>query len=159
MLMICFLWETLEIPDAVQSFDHVGRLLGLVAVKKNILCGVETHPLSRRQDHPHQHERIPARADSHAELTPAETRQLKALPGSLQRLVAQLRFDPSFVVSAPQGEKPPVSTMLRTNADLRELQKDCGFELTFRPVDMVTCGILVVCDAALGNVNKRSQCG
>ena len=119
----------------------------------------KTHPLSRRQDHPHQHERIPARADSHAELTPAETRQLKALPGSLQRLVAQLRFDPSFVVSAPQGEKPPVSTMLRTNADLRELQKDCGFELTFRPVDMVTCGILVVCDAALGNVNKRSQCG
>jgi hypothetical protein len=41
MLMICFLWETLEIPDAVQSFDHVGRLLGFGSREEEhfVWCG------------------------------------------------------------------------------------------------------------------------
>ena len=95
------------------------------------------------------------RNDAHARMTLAETRQLKALPGSFQWLVAQFRFDMSFAASALQGEKPTVPTvLLKSNAALRELQKDCGFELIFWPVDMATCGILLACGAALGNVNR-----
>jgi transposase InsO family protein len=154
-------------PDAVQSFDHVGKLLGFGSREETnfVWCGKrirraedKTIRVSMNEYHQNLKEIYISRSrrnEPHADLTAAENRQLKALLGSFQWLVAQLRFDMSFVVSSLQGEKPTVATMLKANSALREFQKDCGFEMVFKPVNLATCGILVVCDAALGNVNKE----
>ena len=48
-------------------------------------------------------------AEPDSPLQPGELRQLRALLGSFQWLVAQLRFDMGFPVSALQGEKPTVA--------------------------------------------------
>ena len=91
-------------------------------------------------------------------LTPFEHRQLRAVLGSLQWLVAQLRFDLSFCVSSLQGESPPtVGTLLRANQAVREFQKDCNFELVFRGVNPYKGGLMAVADAALGNVDLKGS--
>ena len=48
------------------------------------------------------------RAQTSAELNDSERRQLRAILGSLQWLVAQLRFDLAYHLSVLQGEKPTV---------------------------------------------------
>ena len=98
------------------------------------------------------------RSDVAALLTPFEHRQLRAVLGSLQWLVAQLRFDLSFCVSSLQGESPPtVGTLLRANQAVREFQKDCNFELVFRGVNPYKGGLMAVADAALGNVDLKGS--
>ena len=150
--------------DAVESFDHIGTVLGFGSREEQnfVWCGKrirraddKTIRLSMVEYHQNLKEIYVSKARRNEptdELTPGETRQLKALLGSFQWLVAQLRFDMAFPVSSIQGEKPTVATLLRANGLLRQFQQDCGFELIFRPIDLSTCGILVVCDAALGNV-------
>jgi len=81
------------------------------------------------------------KADPSSELTPSEAKQLRALLGSFQWLVAQLRFDMAFVTSTLQGERPTISTILRSNMALKEFQENPEFELIFRPVDPLTCGV------------------
>lgn len=56
--------------------------------------------------------------DVHSPLNAGELRQLRALLGSLQWLVAQqVRLDMGYHrLSVLQGEKPCVGTMLRANA-------------------------------------------
>ena len=88
-----------------------------------------------------------------ATLIPSEAKQLRALLGSFQWLVAQLRWDMGFWVSSLQGEKPCIATIIKANQAVKEFQQDPGFELVFRPVDPSTAGIMVVADAALGNVS------
>ena len=89
-----------------------------------------------------------------APLTPFELRQFRGLGGSLQWLVAQVRFDLAFMVSALQGElrAPTLGSLLRANALVVEAKRNASFELIFRPVDLAAGGCVVVCDAALGNV-------
>ena len=101
------------------------------------------------------------KADPSSELTPSGAKQLRALLGSFQWLVAQLRFDMAFVTSTLQGERPTISTILRSNMALKEFQENPEFELIFRPVDPLTCGVMVVADAALGNVSMQgtTECG
>ena len=98
------------------------------------------------------------RGDVAAPLTAPEHRQLRALLGSFQWLVAQLRFDLAFCVSSLQGESPPtVGTLLRANLLVREFQRNCGFELVFRGVNPYAGGLMVVTDAALGNVDVKGS--
>ena len=151
-------------PDAVVSFDSIGKELGFGSRESSdfIWCGKrirrhedKTIRLSMFEYHKNLKEMyLPKhrKSDVNAALTPGETRSLKALLGSFQWLVAQLRFDMSFAVSSIQGEKPTVSTVLRANSILRQFQQDCEFELIFRPIDLQNCGVVVVSDAALGNV-------
>ena len=91
--------------------------------------------------------------DPDSPLTVPEAKQLRALLGSFQWLVAQLRWDMGFWVSSLQGEKPCIATIIKANQALKEFQIDPSFELVFRPVDPKTSGIMVVADAALGNVS------
>ena len=87
-----------------------------------------------------------------------ELKQLRALLGSLQWLVAQIRFDMSFCVSSLQGENPPtIGTLIRANAAVREFKRTGNFELVFRPIDYMSAGICVVSDAALGNVKLNGS--
>ena len=93
------------------------------------------------------------KSDPTAALNPVEARKLRAVIGSLQWLVAQCRFDMGFHVSVIQGESPPtIGTLIRANALVREFKRHGNFELVFRPVDFRKAGIVVVSDAALGNV-------
>ena len=78
-----------------------------------------------------------------------QQKQFRALLGSFQWLVAQLRFDMAVTVSSLQGEKPSVRTLLRANAALAEFSLAPDYEVRFQPVN--TCAV-VVTDATLGNV-------
>ena len=87
-------------------------------------------------------------------LTPTEHRQLRAVLGSLQWLVTQVRFDMNFMLSVLQGEPPVVKTLLKANALVRLMKKDSGFKLRFPKLDLNGAGIVVVTDASLGNVSR-----
>ena len=92
------------------------------------------------------------RSEPSATLTPQEHRQLRAVLGSLQWLVAQVRFDLSFEISSLEGEKPTIGTLLRANKAVAEAKRHGDFRLHFSGVDQLKGGIMMVSDAALGNV-------
>ena len=56
------------------------------------------------------------RAHPESELSDGEKRQLRAILGSLQWLVAQLRFDMGYHLSTLQGERQTVQTLMKANA-------------------------------------------
>ena len=99
------------------------------------------------------------RTDPDARLTAFEEKQLRAIGGSLMWLVSQLRFDLAFRVSSLMGEtkRPTVATLLRANALVVDAKGDDKFELIFRKVDWDGGGIIVVGDAALGNVAESGS--
>ena len=92
-------------------------------------------------------------------LSPSEHKQLRAVLGSLQWLVAQLRFDMGYQLSTLQGEDPTVGTLMRANVLVKRFKENCGFALTFRPFDLRGSGLLVVADALLGNVTRNTGVG
>ncbi|CAE7399786.1 Ank3 [Symbiodinium necroappetens] len=89
-----------------------------------------------------------------APLLPDERRRLRALLGSLQWLVAQLRFHLQFPVSALQGEQPTIGTILRANALLAEFLQEPTYQMVFQPIDLNSGGLVVVTDSSLGNVTQ-----
>ena len=100
----------------------------------------------------HRKSNVDAALDKH------EHKQLRAVLGSLQWLVAQIRYDMSLGVSSLQGENPPtVGTLIRANAAVRGFRRTGDFELVFKPIDYMSAGICVVSDAALGNVKLNGS--
>ena len=89
-------------------------------------------------------------------LCPSEHKQLRAVLGSLQWLVAQIRYDVAFQLSSLQGESahPTVGTLLRANQLVRKVKENPNFALKFRPMNLKDAGIVVVSDASLGNMTK-----
>ena len=94
------------------------------------------------------------RSTPQAELTAPECKQLRAVLGSLQWLVAQLRFDMGYHLSVLQGERPTILTLMKADQLLKEFKRNSQFELTFNPMDFKNAGIMVIMDASLGNVTK-----
>lgn len=92
-----------------------------------------------------------------AELSDGERRQLRAALGSLQWLVAQLRFDLGYQLSVLQGETPRVGTLMKTNLLIKKFKQKPDFALTFFPMDIKAAGVVVVTDASLGNVTKQGS--
>lgn len=92
-------------------------------------------------------------------LTPAETKQLRALLGSMQWLVAQLRFYLQFQLSTLQSELHVAATLLKANLLVKKFKEFPDFCLTFKPCDLTNSGILVIADASLGNVTRRGNVG
>ena len=92
---------------------------------------------------------IPAhrRAQPDSQLTEPERRQLRALLGSMQWLVAQLRFEKGYVLSTLQGEAPSVKTLRKANLLVKQFKQHPDFALE-------NAGIMVVTEASLGNVTK-----
>ena len=95
------------------------------------------------------------RRDLEQVLTPGELKCFRGAVGSLQWLIAQLRWDLGFRQSTLAGElsKPVVGSLLRANQLIADAKQDSDVELVFSPVDLKTGGVLVVTDAALGNVD------
>lgn len=87
-------------------------------------------------------------------MTPGEQKQLRAILGSLQWLVSQVRVDLGFQLSTLQGDRQVVGTLLRANALVRQAKHNSSFALRYLPMDLKSCGLLVVTDASLGNVCK-----
>ena len=87
-------------------------------------------------------------------LTTTEHRQLRAVLGSLQWLVAQIRYDLAFPLSVLQSEKPTVMTMLKANALVKKFKQHPNFAIYFRPFDLTGSGLMVVTDSSLGNVRQ-----
>ena len=92
-----------------------------------------------------------------APLTPDEQKELRALLGSLQWLVSQLRADLGFQLSTLQGDKQVVGTLLKANALLRQAKLQSNFSLRYVPQDLARCGLMVVTDASLGSVRKSGS--
>ncbi|CAE7641422.1 RE2 [Symbiodinium sp. CCMP2456] len=156
-------------PLAERSLQAVGDELGFGSVEKNdfVWCGKRirratdgTIRLSMAEYHQNLKEiNLPTyrRRQLNAKLTEPERRQLRALLGSLQWLTAQFRFDMGFIVSTLQGEAPTVKTVLKANSAVRDFRQDCNFEMIFRPIDYNRGGLVVVSDAALGNVKLNGS--
>ena len=90
-------------------------------------------------------------------LTPGEQKQLRAVLGSLQWLVSQVRVDLGFQLSTLQGDKQVVSTLLKANALVKQAKLNPEFALRYVPLNLEKCGIMVVSDASLGNVTKSGS--
>ena len=69
-------------------------------------------------------------------LLPGEQKQLRALLGSLQWLVAQVRFDLGFALCTLQGEQGTVSTMMKANLLLKKFKQKADFALWFHPFEL-----------------------
>ena len=148
---------------------QVGEMLGFRDVQRNdfVWCGKRflrksngTITLSMVEYHDNLKEVfVPRarRAEQDSALTTPEHRQLRALLGSFQWLVAQVRFDLAFQVSSLQGEKPTVGTLLRANLLCKEFKLTKHFELVFRPVNPLAGGLMVVTDSSLGNVTDTGS--
>lgn len=94
------------------------------------------------------------RRDPEAPLTPGEQKQLRAILGSLQWMVSQVRVDLGFQLSALQGDRQVVQTLLKANALARQAKLNSDFALRYVPINLDSCGLLAVTDASLGNVCK-----
>ena len=156
--------------EAEKSLMAIGDELGFGSLDRNDFtwCGkrIRRHTdgtirLSMREYHQNLQEIVIPRhrkSDPDALLDQHEARQLRGVLGSLQWLVAQIRFDMCFGVSTLQGESPPtIKTLMRANALVREFKRDPHFELIFKPVDYRSAGIVAVSDAALGNVKLNGS--
>ena len=119
-----------------KSLDSIGNELGFGSLEVDdfVWCGKRirgasdgTVRLSMKEYHQNLQEVYLAKhrkSDPSSKLDAIETRRLRALLGSLQWLVAQIRFDMSYGVSVLQGESPPtVSTVLRANSLTRDFTK------------------------------------
>ena len=88
-------------------------------------------------------------------VTAVELKQLRGLLGSIQWLVAQLRFDVAFELSSLQGETPTVGTLVRANKLIHDCKRSWDFELRFRNVDWSSGGLVMVSDAAPATSMRR----
>ena len=154
-------------PIGRKSLDSIGKELGFGSLEVNdfVWCGKRirrasdgTIRLSMKEYHQNLQEMyLPKHRKSELQdkLDVHEAKRLRALLGSLQWLVAQIRFDMSYGVSSLQGESPAtVSTVLRANSLTREFKATGDFEMIFKAVDYRSGGVVMVSDAALGNVRR-----
>ena len=88
-------------------------------------------------------------------MTPSEVKTLRGLLGSLQWLVAQVRFDIGFQVSTLQSAPHTVSTLLQANKAVVDAKKNGDFFLKFGHIPLKEGGVVVVSVAALGNVDNN----
>ena len=63
----------------------------------------------------------------------------------------------SFTVSSLQGDAPVMRTLIRANQAVREFKQLSDYEIIFRPMDLRRGGLVVVTDAALGNVKLNGS--
>ncbi|CAE7718191.1 pgsA [Symbiodinium sp. CCMP2592] len=153
--------------EAWNSINRLGEELGFGSLKRDsfVYCGkkvdqdLETGTISLTMEAYHQNLspiRVAngRRRDLNASLAPGEVKQLRALVGSLQWLVAQVRLDMGFQLSVLQAEEGNVGTLLKANALLKEFVATGDFALKFQALDLEGAGIVVVSDASLGNVTR-----
>ena len=143
-----------SLEHGLDGFQYCGKLIKQQADGRIEVSMKEYHANLKQVVIPLERRRNPGAA-----LTPSEHRQLRALTGSMQWLVAQLRFDLQFQLSSLQGEPPTVGALMRANQLLKRFKQHGDFMLTFKPMDLDHAGLMVVSDASLGNVKKDGSVG
>jgi len=153
-------------PVAIASLEALGGELGFGSLERGsfVYCGKR---ITQHADHSisidmkEYHENLaPAVVPMHrrrtpdAPLTPDEQKKLRALLGSLQWLVSQLRADLGFQLSTLQGDKQVVGTLLKANSLVRQAKLQSDFALRYVPQDLARCGLMVVTDASLGECDE-----
>lgn len=137
------------------SFQYCGKMIkqdeetGIITVSM-----VEYHDNLKTIEVP-----VHRRREGDSPLTPSEHKSLRALLGSLQWLVAQVRFDQGYQLSTLQGEPPVIDTILKANLLAKKMKQTKEFALTFKPFDLKGAGLIVVADASLGNVRRDGSAG
>ena len=151
---------------ALETLQSLGQELGFGTIEKGcfVYCGKQIKQLDDftvEVSMKEYHENLrPATAPLHRRkdvddpLKPPEVRQLRALLGSLQWLVAQVRFDMGYHLSTLQGEPQVVGTLLKANHLVKKFKQHCDFTLKFKTMNLQGAGIVVVTDSSLGNVTK-----
>ena len=157
--------------EAKKQIEDLGRELGFGSVEEGSFnyCGKKISQLAdgtirvSMEEYHKNIQTVPVatarKMKPEAELLPPERRQLRAILGSLQWLVAQVRLDFGFQLSTLQSEKPIVATLLKANALVRKFKQMPDFAQMFRPMCLKGAGIMVVTDAALGNVKPDGSVG
>ena len=157
--------------EAKKQIEDLGRELGFGSVEEGSFnyCGKKISQLAdgtirvSMEEYHKNIQTVPVatarKMKPEAELLPSERRQLRAILGSLQWLVAQVRLDFGFQLSTLQSEKPIVATLLKANALVRKFKQMPDFALMFRHMCLKGAGIMVVTDAALGNVKPDGSVG
>ena len=153
--------------DAVakRSLDKLNEELGFGALQHNCFtyCGkrIEMKDGQVLVSMKEYHENLKTvlipvnrRQEPDSPLTATEQRQLRAVLGSLQWLVAQCRFDLGFQLSSLQGSPAVVATLMKANVLVKQFKQDPNFTLYFKPMNLRDAGLMVVSDASLGNVTK-----
>ncbi|CAL1166460.1 unnamed protein product [Cladocopium goreaui] len=154
---------------AEKSLEALGAELGFGSLERGsfVYCGKRVtqhadHSITLDMKEYHANLR-PAPLAAHRKQTPdapltlSEQKQLRAVLGSLQWLVSQVRVDLGFSLSTLQGDKQIVSTLMKANSLVRQAKQNCDFALRYVPMDLKRCGILVVSDSSLGNVTKSGS--
>ena len=115
------------------EFQYCGK-----RIKQDVQTGTITVSMEEYHSNLHPIKVLTERKkDVHSSLNAGELKQLRALLGSLQWLVAQVRLDMGYHLSVLQGEKPCVGTMLRANALLKRFKDNPGFSLKFKPLNLL----------------------
>ena len=137
------------------EFQYCGK-----RIKQDVQTGTITVSMEEYHSNLHPIKVLTERKkDVHSSLNAGELKQLRALLGSLQWLVAQVRLDMGYHLSVLQGEKPCIGTMLRANALLKRFKDNPGFSLKFKPLNLADVGVMVLTDSSLGNVRANGSPG
>ena len=97
--------------------------------------------------------------DPNTPLRPRDHSVFRGICGSLMWIVAQLRPDLAFDTSVLQGQQaaPTGQSLIDANKLILHAKASKEFEQIFRPIDWSSSGIVVVSDAALGNVDESGN--
>ena len=156
---------------AKDSLDQLGAELGFGSLETGSFsyCGKEIKQLPDKSieiSMKSYHENmstvpiaVERRKHPEARLTPAEQRQLRGILGSLQWLVAQVRFDQGYQLSVLQGAPQTIGTLMKANALVKQFKQNVNFKLVFKGLDLSKAGVMVVSDASLGNVTRSGHDG
>ena len=90
------------------------------------------------------------------ELSASESEEFRGINGCLQWVTKELLYPFQFVVKVLQRRQGQarVRDLLKANEVIDEIKQHEDFTLTFRVLDLTSCGLIGVSDASLGGVDR-----
>ena len=90
------------------------------------------------------------------EVSATESQEFRGINGCLQWVTKELLYPFQFVVKVLQRRQGQarVRDLLKANEVIDEIKKHEDFTLTFRVLDLTSCGLIGVSDASLGGVDR-----
>ena len=90
------------------------------------------------------------------ELSATESHEFRGINGCLQWVTKELLYPFQFVVKVLQRRQGQarVRDLLKANEVIDEIKQHEDFTLTYRVLDLTSCGLIEVFDASLGGVDR-----
>ena len=136
-----------------QKFDHCGRqyekhadgenTISMKAYIQNLRKADLTLEQTKKLDY---------------ELSATECHEFRGINGCLQWVTKELLYPFQFVVKVLQRRQRQASVrdLLKANEVKDEIKQHEDFTLTFRVLDLTSCGLIGVSDASLGGVDRMA---